>query len=174
MQMPDNSLPEHKKNFKGKDKETGKRMERQEREDMGIIIALLSGALMSLQGVFNTEVTKQTSVWVAAGWVQLTAFITCVVIWLFTGREPVMGLMQVKLKYVLLGGIMGALITYTVIRSMASLGPAQTALLIVISQIIVAYGIELFGLFGVDKTPFAWHKLIGAAIAIGGIVVFER
>lgn len=62
---------------------------------MGFIIALLSGALMSIQGVFNTEVTKQTSVWVAAGWVQLTAFITCLVIWLFTGREPVAGLMQV-------------------------------------------------------------------------------
>ncbi|MDU3398472.1 MAG: EamA-like transporter family protein, partial [Clostridiales bacterium] len=31
---------------------------------MGFIIALVSGALMSLQGVFNTEVTKQTSVWV--------------------------------------------------------------------------------------------------------------
>ena len=59
-------------------------MERQERKDMGFVIALLSGALMSIQGVFNTEVTKQTSVWVAAGWVQLTAFITCVVIWLFT------------------------------------------------------------------------------------------
>lgn len=149
-------------------------MERQEIGDMGIIIALVSGALMSLQGVLNTGVTKQTSVWVAAGWVQLTAFITCVVIWMFTGREPVAGLMQVTPKYMLIGGIMGALITYTVIRSMASLGPAQTALLIVISQIIVAYGIELFGLFGVDKTPFAWHKLIGAAIAIGGIVVFER
>lgn len=26
----------------------------------GILIALLSGALMSVQGVFNTEVTKQT------------------------------------------------------------------------------------------------------------------
>ena len=115
---------------------------------MGFIIALLSGALMSIQGVFNTEVTKQTSVWVAAGWVQLTAFITCVVIWLFTGREPVAGLMQVTPKYVLVGGIMGALITYTVIRSMGSLGPAKAALLIVVSQIIIAYAIELFGLFG--------------------------
>lgn len=75
---------------------------------MGFIIALLSGALMSIQGVFNTEVTKQTSVWVAAGWVQLTAFITCVVIWMFTGREPVAGIMQVTPKYVLVGGIMGA------------------------------------------------------------------
>ena len=141
---------------------------------MGIIIALLSGALMSIQGVFNTEVTKQTSVWVAAGWVQLTAFITCVAIWMFTGREPVAGIMEVTPKYVLLGGIMGALITYTVIRSMGSLGPGRAALLIVVSQIIIAYGIELFGLFGVEKAPFVWHKLIGAAIAIGGIVIFER
>ena len=120
----------------------------------GFIVALVSGALMSIQGVFNTEVTKQTSVWVAAGWVQLTAFITCVVIWLFTGREPVAGLMQVTPKYVLVGGIMGALITYTVIRSMGSLGPAKAALLIVVSQIIIAYAIELFGLFGVEKAPF--------------------
>ena len=33
----------------------------------GILTALLSGALMSIQGVFNTEVTKQTSTWLAAG-----------------------------------------------------------------------------------------------------------
>ena len=46
----------------------------------GILVALLSGALMSLQGIFNTEVTKQSSIWAAAGWVQLTAFLTCVVI----------------------------------------------------------------------------------------------
>ena len=140
---------------------------------MGFIIALLSGALMSIQGVFNTEVTKQTSVWVAAGWVQLTAFITCVVIWLFTGREPVAGLMQVTPKYVLVGGIMGALITYTVIRSMGSLGPAKAALLIVVSQIIIAYAIELFGLFGVEKAPFARNTIIRAVIAIGGTVIFE-
>lgn len=139
---------------------------------IGFIIALISGALMSLQGVFNTGVTKQTSVWVSAGWVQLTAFITCAVIWFFTGRESVTGLMQIQPKYMLLGGIMGALITYTVIRSMATLGPAKAALLIVVAQILVAYGIELFGLFGVDKTGFEWRKAIGAAVAIAGIVIF--
>lgn len=139
---------------------------------IGFIIALISGALMSIQGVFNTGVTKQTSVWVSAGWVQLTAFITCAVIWFFTGRESVTGLMQIQPKYMLLGGIMGALITYTVIRSMATLGPAKAALLIVVAQILVAYGIELFGLFGVDKTGFEWRKAIGAVVAIVGIVIF--
>ena len=39
----------------------------------GFLIALLSGALMSLQGVLNTEVTKQSGVWLCAVWVQLTA-----------------------------------------------------------------------------------------------------
>ncbi len=139
----------------------------------GIIIALLSGALMSVQGVFNTAVTKQTSVWVSAGWVQLTAFITCVVIWLFTGRESAAALMEVAPKYMLAGGILGAFITYTVIKSVGSLGPAKSALLIVVAQIIVAYGIELFGLFGVDKAPFEWKKAVGAAVAIAGIIIFR-
>lgn len=41
----------------------------------GIIIALISGALMSVQGVFNTGVTKGSSMWAANSWVQLTAFL---------------------------------------------------------------------------------------------------
>lgn len=45
----------------------------------------------------------------------------------------------------LLGGVIGAGITWTVIKSMAQLGPAKAALLIVMSQLIVAYLIELVG-----------------------------
>ena len=71
----------------------------------GFIVALISGALMSIQGVFNTEVTKQTSLWVSTGWVQLSAFAVCVLAWLFTGRESVAALWQVDNKYTLLGVI---------------------------------------------------------------------
>lgn len=141
---------------------------------MGIMIALLSGALMSVQGVMNTGVTKQTSIWTAAGFVQLTAFLLCVVMWFFSGRQPIGALWQVEPKYMLLGGILGALITYTVIRSMDSLGPAQAALLIVVSQIIVAYGIELFGLLGAEKAAFEWKKVIGAVVAVIGIIIFKK
>lgn len=140
----------------------------------GFIIALISGALMSIQGVLNTGVTKQTSVWVSAGWVQLTAFLTCVLIWYFTGRENITGLITVEPKYMLLGGILGAFITYTVIKSMGTLGPAKASLVIVVSQIVVAYCIELFGIFGVDKAGFEWKKLIGAAVAVIGIMIFQK
>ena len=130
----------------------------------GFIIALVSGALMSIQGVFNTEVTKQTSI---------CAFIACVIMWFFTGRNEVGGLFQVEPKYMLAGGVMGALITYTVIKSVGTLGPAKSALLIVVAQIIVAYAIEVMGLFGVDKVGFEWKKAIGALVAIAGIIIFR-
>lgn len=140
---------------------------------LGFFAALLSGALMSIQGVFNTEVTKQTSLWVSAGWVQLSAFAVCVLAWFFTGRESVSALWQVENKYTLLGGVIGAFITITVIRSMGSLGPARAAMLIVISQLIVAYVIELLGLFGTERQPFEWRKVLGMAVAIAGIVIFK-
>lgn len=140
---------------------------------MGIIIALISGALMSIQGVFNTQVTKQTSLWVSTGWVQISAFLICIAAWFFTGRESITALIQVSPKYLLLGGAIGAFITMTVIRSMGSLGPAQAALLIVISQLAVAYLIELFGLFGTEKQSFQWSKLIGLLLAVGGIILFK-
>ena len=139
----------------------------------GILIALLSGALMSVQGVFNTEVTKQSSLWVSSGWVQLSAFAVCVLAWLFTGRQNVGALWQVENKYTLLGGVIGAFITVTVIQSMSSLGPAKAAMLIVISQLAVAYLIELFGLFGVERQPFVWRKVLGMAISIVGIIIFK-
>lgn len=139
----------------------------------GIIVALVSGALMSIQGVFNTEITKQSSIWAAAGWVQLTALAACAVFYFLTGKGEIMGMFSVSRKYMLLGGVMGAFITWTVIRSMETLGPARATLLIVVTQIVVAYGIELLGLFGVEKAGFEWKKLIGALTAIAGIIIFR-
>lgn len=139
----------------------------------GILIALLSGALMSIQGVFNTEVTKQTSLWVSSAFVQFTALLVCLCAWLITDRSSFLQLAQTEPKYMLLSGVIGAFITITVVKSMDSLGPARAAMLIVISQLIVAYLIELFGMFGVDKTPFEWRKVIGMGIAIVGIIIFK-
>ena len=139
----------------------------------GFWIALLSGALMSIQGIFNTDVTKQTSLWVAAGWVQLSALLVCVAAWLFTGRESISALWQVENKYALLGGVIGSFITITVIRSMDSLGPARATMLIVLSQLVVSYLVEVLGIFGVEKQRLEWKKLVGILIMAAGVVLFK-
>lgn len=139
----------------------------------GVLIALLSGALMSIQGVFNTQVTKATSLWVSTSFVQFSALLVCLICWAFTDRQSFTSLMEVPNKWTLLGGVIGAFITVTVIKSMADLGPAKAAMLIVISQLIVAWVIELFGWFGTDQQPFEWRKLGGMIIAIIGVIIFK-
>ena len=139
----------------------------------GILIAVLSGALMSVQGVFNTEVTKQTSLWVSSAFVQFTALLVTLGIWLVTDRTSLTALGLVQHKYMLLSGVIGAFITITVVQGMNQLGPARAAMLIVIAQLIVAYLIELFGLFGVKQQPLEWKKEIGMVIAIVGIIIFK-
>lgn len=140
----------------------------------GIIVAALSGALMSIQGVFNAEVTKQSSIWLSASFVQITAFLVCVCAWLVTGRDGTVGsLFQVTPKYMLLGGAIGAFITYTVIFSMNAIGPARSAMFILAAQLLVAYLIELIGLFGIDRQSFEWRKCIGMVVILAGIVIFK-
>lgn len=139
----------------------------------GFLIALLSGALMSVQGVFNTQVTKTTGIWVSNGWVQISAFALCLVVWLATGRDSVAAIGNVQPRYMLLGGVIGAGITWTVIKSVDSLGPAKSALLIVVAQLAVSYLISLFGMFGMEKESFSFRKLIGLLVAAGGIVLFQ-
>ena len=138
----------------------------------GFIIAIVSGALMSIQGLFNTNVTKSSSIWVAAGFVQLTALATCLIMWLFNGRPEVSGVLRVDNKVSLLGGVIGAFITFTVVKSVSELGIAKAEITIVVAQVIVAYLIELFGLFGSKKAEFSWLKLLALIIAAGGVFMF--
>ena len=128
---------------------------------------------MSIQGVFNTQVTKSSGIWAAAAFVQFSALLVCLGAWALFERGSLMNVLRVEPKYMLLGGAIGAFITYTVIQSMSGLGPAKAAMLIVISQLIVAYLIEVFGIFGVDKTGLSWRKILGMGIAIVGIVIFK-
>ena len=128
---------------------------------IGFFIAMLSGACMSVQGVFNTQVTKESGIWVANAFVQFTALLVCLAAWFVSDRTSFSTILKVEPKYMLLGGAIGAVITYTVIKSMDMLGPAKAVMVIVVAQLIIAYLIELFGLFGVEKQPWDMKKGIG-------------
>lgn len=137
-----------------------------------IITALISGILMSVQGVFNTRVTEKAGVWFTNSIVNFTGFLFCLLILFFVRDSDVAGLKHVN-KWYLLGGVIGACITYTVIVAMGNLGPAYAVMIILISQMISAYLIELFGLFSTEKSPFIWSKAVGVGVMLIGIIIFQ-
>ena len=110
----------------------------------------------------------------SSSFVQFSAFVVCIAAWLITERNTnLFSVFKIDNKYMLLGGVMGAFITYTVIQSVSNLGAARAAIFIVTAQLVVAYIIELFGMFGMEKTDFEWRKVIGLGIIIGGIFLFK-
>ncbi len=141
---------------------------------MGIVIALISGMLMSIQGVFNTGITKETGNWVCNCYVQFTALLAGLVVWIAADRQNFMLLREVQPKYFLVSGVIGTGITFTVIKGMELLGPAKAVMIIVISQILVAYLIEVLGIFGVEKTGFELKKFVGVIVSIIGIILFKK
>lgn len=145
-------------------------------EEIGISIlfALAAGLLMSIQGVFNTRVMDSSNMWAATSWVHITALAASISIWFFTGREALLSVFDVTEKIYLFGGVIGAFITFTVIKGISELGPAYATMFILLAQLVVSYMIEVFGLFGTEKISFEWMKFIGVALMISGIVVFCR
>ena len=70
---------------------------------IGFLIALISGALMSVQGVFNTQVTKETGIWTASAFVQFSALVVCLGAWMIAERNPLLKVFSVQPRYMLLG-----------------------------------------------------------------------
>ena len=69
-------------------------------------------------------------------------------------------------------GMPGILISVSAVRVSPDLGVAKAEVTIVVAQVIVAYIIELMGLFGSKKADFSWLKLLALIIAMGGVFMF--
>lgn len=139
---------------------------------LGFIFGIIAGAAMSLQGVFNTNLSERAGLFESNAFVQGTAFIlSLIVMWIFgDGSFPELFSSN---KLYLTGGILGVAITVTVMLSIKYLSPAIAISTILIAQLLTAAAIDAFGLFGVDKIPFGPLKYIGVALMIAGVIIFK-
>lgn len=138
----------------------------------GIICAIISGIAMSVQGVFNTRLGEKIGVWETTLLVQAIALIISIIIFFFL-RDGNYSYLKDTNKMYLLGGVLGVIITFTVIKSVSSMGPALGIGIILISQLLSAALIDSFGLFGSEKIKFSLNHFWGIAIMIIGIVIFK-
>ncbi len=139
---------------------------------VGVICSIIAGAVMSLQGVINTRLTERVGIFEANLFVQGTAFLLSFLVMMIFGRGNLTALRGTKWYY-LVGGVLGLLITVTVILSIKGLSPTAAISIILIAQLLTAALIDLFGWLGAEKAPFGWQKFVGLALMIGGIVLFK-
>ena len=95
-----------------------------ERNDLmiGVIMSIIAGSIMSIQGVFNTRLSEKTGLLESNVIVQGTAFLAALIImWIF-GKGDIKAAASVNKLY-LLGGVLGTAITVTVMLGMKNLTP---------------------------------------------------
>lgn len=139
---------------------------------MGFIFAIISGAAMSIQGVMNTRLGDKIGVYESNMYVQGTAFLlSLIVLWIF-GNGNLRTIGEVNKLY-LLGGVLGLLITITVMKSVGSLSPTIAISTILISQLTTAALIDAFGIMESEKIAFTWTKYIGIALMLSGVLLFK-
>ncbi|MDP4118333.1 MAG: DMT family transporter [Bacillota bacterium] len=139
---------------------------------LGLIFSVIAGAAMSIQGVWNTRLQEKMGMWETTAFVQGTGFIVSIIIAFIFGNGGFKEIGEANKLY-LLGGILGIVITFTVMQGIDALGATYAISAILIAQLTVAASIDAFGLFGTEKIPFGIFKIIGIALMIGGVIVFK-
>lgn len=134
---------------------------------LALIIAAVSGIAMALQGSMNSGLAKIIGLLQATFTVHLTATVATLVL-LLGFNQGEWGKMLQAPWYYYLGGILGVLITYGVVASMPKVGVANATAAIIVGQVSAACLIDCLGLFGLEKMPFAWYKLIGIGLLAAG------
>jgi transporter family-2 protein len=72
------------------------------------------------------------------------------------------------------GGVLGIVITVTVMLGVRALGPGTAVSVILIAQLFTAALIDALGLMGSQQTPFGWTKYAGLALMVAGVVLFKH
>lgn len=139
---------------------------------LSIIFAIISGISMTLQGIFNTRLEEKVGTWETNVIVQGTALILTVIIVIFFGKGNFKAVKEVNKLY-LLGGILGVIITFTVMKSIGSMGATLGIGIILIAQLASAGIVDAFGLFGTERVTFSFREFLGIGIMILGIIIFK-
>lgn len=131
------------------------------------IMAALAGSLMAIQGTFNSILSKIIGLMEGTFVVHLIGVVTSgIVLWFFgNGQFGKAG--QVP-WYGWSGGLIGVIIIIGVAMSIPKLGVGMATTAIIAAQLLTAYAIDHFGLFGLDHIPFNYWKMIGIILIVTG------
>jgi len=134
-----------------------------------LFIAAFAGVAMAVQGSINSALGKVVGLWEATFVVHLIGLLLAGVL-LFGCRlgDGCLGNYAEAPWYTYLGGVLGVLIIYGVVRSIPKVGVAPATTAIILGQVFTAGMVDHFGLFGMQRLPFNLYSILGTLLMAGG------
>ncbi|NLG83787.1 MAG: DMT family transporter [Firmicutes bacterium] len=139
-----------------------------------LLLAAGAGTCMALQGAMNSLLGKGIGLARATFLVQATGALLAGILLFFPWPGSFAELAHLP-WYALLGGPLGVAIVFLVAESIAKAGAGPATTAIIVAQLLLAYLLDHFGLFGLERLPFsAWKALGIILIAAGGWLLLGR
>lgn len=134
---------------------------------ISLLVAAIAGALMAVQGSFNSILGK-TIGWLEGTFsVQLIGTVAAgILLWGFGNGN--FGKIGEVPWFAWLGGLIGVAIIFGVAISIPKLGVGVATTAIIAAQLLTAYLIDHFGWFGMEAIPFNLVKAGGILLIVIG------
>lgn len=136
---------------------------------LALFVAAGSGLIMAVQGTLNTALGRVIGLLETTFVVQAVglAFVSVLLFIFALGSGNFVQITKAP-WYTFLGGVLGVVIVYAVVFGISRVGVALATTAIILGQVFTASIIDHFGLFGMDKIPFSWHRVVGTFLMAGG------
>jgi transporter family-2 protein len=139
-------------------------------------LAVIAGLAGSVQVAVMTRLGDRVGVFAALAWATILTALLAVGA-LVAAKQSVGGIAHAARQPVWLwtGALLSLLIVFTITYSGSRLGIVATVAILIAGQLAMGALIDRFGLFGVDRVPLAWPRLLGIALlAVGAALTLKR
>ena len=143
---------------------------------MATVLAVAAGLAGSVQVAMMSRLGERIGVLEALAFSTTVTAVLAVVV-LLLARHSLVGFERAVHQpwWMLLGGVMGLLIVFTVTYAGPRIGVAATVGILIAGQLVMGAAIDRWGLFGSERIPLHWPRLLGIALlAIGAALSLRK
>lgn len=141
-----------------------------------IIFAIIAGAVLPLQASLNVQLGKSVSQPVFAAFASFLVGSLGLLVYLFIVKFDFSLVSNVKSvsPIVWIAGLLGAFYVVAVIVLAPKLGTALTFSLVVAGQMVISIVLDHYGLLGLPVKHLNWHRFLGIAFLITGVLFIRK
>jgi transporter family-2 protein len=136
---------------------------------LATVLAVAAGLAGSVQVALMSRLGERIGVFQALGFSTLLTAVLALGLLVAT-RRSVAGYERALHQpwWMLLGGVMGLLIVFTVTYAGPRIGVAATVGILIAGQLVAGAAIDRWGLFGSARIALHWPRLLGIALLAAG------
>lgn len=141
-----------------------------------VLLTILVGCLVALQGAINSQLGKVLSHPLQAAFISfLTGTIVLMIaLWVSKFGFPTYSQVSTVHPSLLIGGIFGAIFVTSTILFIPKIGVANVLIAAVTGQMLLSLILDHFGLFGLDKQPASISRIAGVLFVVLGLYLVNR